>query len=393
MPQGSQVESVAGIPPQANLFQVANHGESGQLYILRLRNETYTANKQYVSDLHKDDSVIVDQASSTDGLIPVAKLLSPNEHCEYRNIAIGSLQAMDATAQVAVIWQNMLEVDQRPELYVYEIPGSLWRNFRDRHSGQESTFSIQTYTKSPNCCVEIQAKRVRSLDPGMGGIHMASPIRNRPKGCVRKSSLDVSDHLGGLQILQTRWHMELQYYRAKNRQGLYIYVWGSSASSNDHTVLNVFDMSYSNPFLATFPPCSHVFGNFGKIDPHLLESYYYGSHGAVCQCALHDDGYHVELPVRPRARTTEDSKARWWPFSRSTESKATPAPDCGLIEHYYPTAAQAARERREEWMREQVRKWKRAGMTDDMVIEAWYSRKWTFKGVCGLPEDWKTLTV
>lgn len=393
MLQGSQAGSEVGSRPPVNLFQVAKHGKSEHLYILRLRDETYTGNEEHVSDLQKDESMMVNQANSTDGPIPVAKLLSPNEHCEYRNIAIGSLQAMDATAQVAVIWQDTLEVDRRPELYVYEIPGSLWRSFRDIHSMQESIYSIQTHIRNLECCVEIQAKRVRSLDPGIGGIHMTSPLRNRQKGYVENASWDASDNLGGLKILQTRWNMDCPRYRTRNRQGLYIYVWGSSASGNDRIVLNVFDMSYSNPFLATFPQHSRTFGHFAKIDPHLLDSYYYGSHGVVCQCALHDDGYHVELPGRPRARTTEDSKARWWSFSGSTDSKATPVPDCGLIEHYYSTAAQAALERKEEWMREQVRKWKRAGMTDDMVIEAWYSRRWTFNGICGLPEDWKNLTV
>lgn len=75
------------------------------------------------------------------------------------------------------------------------------------------------------------------------------------------------------------------------------------------------------------------------------------------------------------------------------EFKATPGPDCGLIENYYPIAAQAALERKDEWMREQVRKWKRAGMKNGMVIEPWSSRKWTLKGICGLPEDWESLTV
>lgn len=356
------------------------------MYILRLSDQELNVPEQSQPVLYKKQSTIKDRVNGPNSLIPVAKLLSPRENCVFRNIAAGPCQAMDATAQVAVIWQDGAELAQRSELYIYEVPGSLWRNFRDRHSRRDSIYSIQTHMRNLDCCVEIQAKRVRSLDIGMGGIHLLSPLQNHALG---QATLDTDD-VAGLGVMQTGWDEKLRYLLP--RLGLHIYVWGSSSSDNDKIRLSIFDISYSNPFLRTWPSCRFIPCNLSKIDPHVSDTWCHRSHAVTCQCALHDDGYHVELPGCPRAKATQESGARWSFFSQK-EIKPTPAMDWGSVEHYFRPATQVALERKEEWMREQIRKMKRGDMTDDMIMQSWFFRKWTADGLVGLPKGWREITI
>ena len=369
------------MPPRPNRFCLAKHVQSGQIYILRLGDENPKMLEQ--SSLCNDRSS-EDQASSP---IPVAKLLSPQDGCTFRNVAVGPLQAMDASAQVAIIWQNDAEPDRKSELYLYEIPGSLWRIFRDRHSRQDSIYSIQLHIQKLNCCVEIQAKRVHSLESGSGGIHLSSPIRY-PLRTHDEGRSETQGELGGLAILQTGQVTPSSAYPA--RQGLYIYAWGS-VQSNDHIVLDIFDLSFSTPFLRMLPSRRFARSKLWKVDPYTSEALY--RNGIVCQCALHDHGYHIELPSRPLTRE-EPGRARRWPLPLLIGApKPIRALDCGSIEHYLPPATQEALKRKVEWMREQIRKLKQAEMAEDMIIEVWFSRQWTGYGLIGFPNGWKTITA
>ena len=370
------------MPRRPNLFHLAKHVQSGQIYVLRLSDETSKTPEQ--SSLC-DDRSSGDQASCP---IPVAKLLSPHKGCVFRNVAVGPLLAMDATAPVAIIWQNDAEPDRKPELYLYEIPGSLWRIFRDRHSRQDSIYSIQTHIRKLNCCVEIQAKRVHSLKSGAGGIHLSSPIRHHSV-TYDEGRLGTSNELGGLVILQTGQVAPLSAYPA--RQGLYIYAWGSSAQSNNHVVLDIFDLSFSTPLLRMLPSRRFSARKIRKVDPYTSEALYHN--GIVCQCALHDHRYHVELPSHPLARSNPGRATRWPLGLLIGSPKPVRAQDWGSIKHYLPTATQEALERKAEWLREQVKKLKVTGMTDDSIVEVWFSRKWTGEGLVGLPDGWRTLTV
>ena len=370
------------MPPRPNLFHLAKHVKSGQVYILRLSDETLKTPEQ--SPLCNDQN-LDDQASYP---IPVAKLLSPQEGCTFRNVAVGPLQAMDATAQAAIIWQKDAEPDRKSVLYLYEIPGSLWRIFRDRHSRQDSIYSIQSHIRDLNCCVEVQAKRVHSLESGAGGIHLSSPLRN-PIRTYDEGRSETQGKLGGLAILQTGQVGPLSAYPA--RQGLYIYTWGSSVQSNDRVVLDIFDLSFSNPFLHMLRRHRWADWKLGKVDPYTSEAWFHN--GIVCQCALHDHGYHIELPSHPLARANPRRTTRWPFVFLIGAPKTIQALDRGSIEHYFPTATQEALERKAEWMREQIRKLKQAKMTDDMIIEVWYSRQWTGNGLVSFPNGWKTIRV
>ena len=368
------------MPPRPNLFHLAKHVQSGQVYILRLSDK---ASKTPEQSSLCNDQTFDEQASCP---IPVAKLLSPQEGCAFRNVAVAPRQAMDATAQVAIIWQSDAELDRKSELYLYEIPGSLWRIFRDRHSRQDSIYSIQRHIRNLDCCVEIQAKRVRSLESGAGGIHLSSPIRNPLRAYVQGCS-ETQDELGGLAILQTGQVTPFSAYPA--RQGLYIYAWGSSVQSNDHVVLDIFDLSFSTPFLRMLPPRRFAARKVWKVDPYTSEALH--RRGIVCQCALHDHGYHIELPSHPLARENSGRATRWPFVLQIGAPKSIRALDRGSIEHYFPAATQEALERKAEWMREQIRMLKQAQMTEDMIIEVWFSRAWTGSGLIGFPDGWKTI--
>lgn len=378
----SQAGSVTGMPPRPNLFQLAKHVQSGQVYILRLGEETLKTPEQ--SSLCNDRG-LDDQASCP---IPVAKLLSPQGDCAFRNVAVAPLQAMDGSAQVAIIWQNNVESDRKSELYLYEIQGSLWRIFQDRHFRQDGIYSSQTHIQNFDCCVEIQAKRVHSLESGVGGIHLSSPVRNPLRTCDEDCS-ETQDEPGGLAILQTGQVTASTAYPA--RQGLYICVWGSPVQSSNHVVLDIFDLSFSNPFLRMLPPELFIDWPVLKVDPYTSEAVF--RFGIVCQCALHDHAYRIELPGHPLVKENPGRATRWPLVLLLGATKPTLALDWGSIEHYFPTATQEAWERQAEWMRAQIRKLKQANMTEDMIIEIWFTRRWTGEGLIGFPDGWKTIRV
>ena len=191
-------------------------------------------------------------------VILVACLSPPRKDCVYRNVAIAPSVAVDGTAQIAVIWQDFTPAPRRSELYIYEIFPSFWQDHeaRDNRSIAESSEkpSYSTYDseyldeESLSRCAQIQAKRIRSLSPCVGGIHPSSSLWQSLSAEDSKPILDYQAALGGLQILQTGDKVPFPIGTTATYQA--IHVWGPNAAQIS---LTIFELSYAGPNLHTLP--------------------------------------------------------------------------------------------------------------------------------------------
>ena len=126
----------------------------------------------------------------------------------------------------------------------------------------------------------------------------------------------------------------------------------------------------------------------------------------MCQCALHDDGYHVVLPRLTVEKAAVETKAeenaptsRWLRiFSRKQdperieEREKEEEEDLGSVEWRIEEPVQAALNRKEEWLLDKVRVLKQAGLDDEGIMIGWFSRRWTRYGFVALPLGWKDLS-
>lgn len=325
-------------------------------------------------------------------VVSIAYLIPPREDCVHRNAAIAHSLAADQSAQIAVIWQNPSIDPGRSELYLYEIMSESIKN----HEGEiifaelsakprcEAADPGYLLEQSINGCAQIQAKRIRSLHSGAGGVHLFSPLWKSTSTAALKSKLERQATLGGLRILQT--DDNARYPSGTKATYQAIHLWGPDASK---VHLNIFDLSYAGSNLRappkrwgfSYPPAS-----IGKADHMLSESPYYD---VPCQCTLHDDGYQVLLPD-VRCSAMGPVKGRY-SLGWSKGHQPTPAP--GIITHYDPPARVEALKRREEWLKERIRYMKRAGISNKSISFAWYEWAWTRYGVIEKPRGWETLEV
>ena len=70
-----------------------------------------------------------------------------------------------------------------------------------------------------------------------------------------------------------------------------------------------------------------------------------------------------------------------------------PEPAAGVVEHFSTPARVEALERKDEWLRQRMNFMKRAGMSNQEIIYAWYTKCWTRYGVFEMPEGWKDLEL
>ena len=377
--QDPQAEATEGSPHGAELFHLAHHIETNQLYTVCVRRSS-----SFAETLRSSSA-----SPRIKTLVPIAKLLSPHHHAIYRNIAIAPHPAVDGTIQVAIIWQIPTPLGQHAsELYIHEIP-ALHHDFT----------------------TEIPAKRIRSLGIGVGGIHPSSLLLTTPEPTSTESPFDpVSQNaLSGLTFLQIAQNDSRQRHILKER--IFIYAWGPSPQCKSSIKLHIFDISYSTPFLNTLPPHLAPGSKFArKLDKDD------NAWGIVCQCALHDDGYRVVLPnLYPshsgrNAKSESDAKvkaeaenaptSRWLRIfsrkqnleGRDEERGEEEEEDLGSVEWRIEEPVQAALNRKEEWLLDKVRVLKRAGLDDEGIITAWFSRRWTRYGFVALPLGWKDLS-
>ena len=360
--QDPQADATETSQHQADLFHLARHNETDQLYTVCVRHSS-----SFAEELRSSSA-----SPRIKTLVPIAKLLPPHQHATYRNIAMAPRPAVDGTIHIAIIWQTSTPHGHASDRNIYEIP-ALYQHFS----------------------TEIQAKRIRSLGPGIGGIH--------PSSALSKPSIeDEQNALSGLSFLQIAQN-DVSFWKIP-KQRIYIYAWGPSSSvpcnySNSGINLHIFDISYSTPFLNTLRP--HLAPKTEYIRKSDLR--YNG-----CQCALHDDGYRVVLPhsylshsgkdaeVDAKAKVEAEDKrnpSRWLRiFTRKQDrEEKVEEEDIGSIEWWVDENVQAAMDRREEWMLEKVRVLKRAGLDDEGVLTAWESRPWAQYGFVGLPVGWKDV--
>ena len=305
-------------------------------------------------------------------ILSVAQLLPPRAKLIMRNLAVATSPSSDDTVLIAIIWQDAVSSITRTELYVYEIP--------DFSHALHSTDDQRHLDR----CTYVQGKRIRSLDPTVGGIHSTSSLWQLQDRISEEPTLQYQATLGGLHILQTS-----EIARSPRLPHQAIYVWGPKTN---HVSLAIFDLSYAGPYLHSLTErfqsssaSSHsAIFIFKKVDPSLLNSWY-----VPCQCSLHDDGYRIVLPDTRCAALVPVKYRSIWGWRKETRSK----PASGSVSHYNTPARAAALKRKDEWLRERIRCMKRAGLTNEEIGIAWNEQRWTEKGLVDMPDKWKEIKL
>ena len=305
-------------------------------------------------------------------ILSVAHLLPPRAALMMRNFAVATSPSSDDTVLIAIIWQDAVSTTMRTELYIYEVPGfthALPSIDNQRHL---------------DICTYVQGKRIRSLDPTIGGIHSGCPLWQLQDRISEEPTLQCQATLGGLHILQTS-----EIARSPLLLHQAIYAWGPKAN---RVSLAIFDLSYAGPYLRSltkrFQTSSASSSSptfvLKKVDPDLFNAWY-----VPCQCALHDDGYRIVLPDTRCAALEPVRYRSTWGWGRETQSE----PAAGSVSHYDTPARAAALKRKDEWLRERIKCMKRAGLTNEEIAIAWNEQRWTKKGLFNMPDRWKEIKL
>ena len=367
----------------------------------------------------------------------VALIIPPKEHWIFRNVA--AAWSVDIL-RVAVVWQD-IHGHFTTELHYHDIPSRIFYNKkRGGSSGQRQSYlqrlgkplsaSMLRELDSANLFANICGKRIHSLDPQMGGLHVSSPIKSLPEDVPLHTS-NTKHQLGGLQIS----------FSVRGSSGARIdsrkcFVWGVSASDDHHLSLVVFDFRYEGPMLPSPNYRSRGTLNWQRYPVNPPEY-----HFIHCACPLHDDGYNIVLPdttcaallarsnsrqqKEPQAPTSSNKVPYQLPedyllyssneyhrranlfqkrssalFAKQLPTKfysllwtkrAPPTPFPGSIEHYDPPARKEALERRNEELRALIRDWKREGLSDFDICERYFSSRCSAWGGIPKPDGWQKL--
>lgn len=225
-----------------------------------------------------------------------AVLSPPKNGSVFKNVAAASALLYGGVARIGVIWQEPSLDIQRTELYIYDIMGALHSTIR--HSvalDSKSPFRVSGASikwagvdgRHIDLCDVIQGKRITSLDPLIGGIHPASPVKHLSKLKLPKGKDGWENALGGLQVVVRD---ALQEEREEKSHPLQrILVWGPTKADGSCIGLHLFDNSPADP--------DHL-----RAVDQILRGSYLGNcpwRKHYCACPKHDDVLGVSLPDTP----------------------------------------------------------------------------------------------
>ena len=363
-------------------------------------------------------------------------IVPPKDQWIYRNVVFAS---STGPTRVAVIWQANCRGHEHSELYFYDIPNILLFRTREEGTAEQRDAYLQRLTgpdltvlsehlESAGWFINIYGSRVQSLSWQMGGIHPSSPLWDASFERSSRHPFDVQEALGGLQITQSTTGRRGEFVEIRK-----CFVWGPAESDEQHVSLIIFDFRFegSTILLRNVCPDEHPVWQSNPINPPEY-------HFTHCACALHDDGYDIVLPDTSCdaliARTAQSQKTQsqctssaktstgepsypkhgteeYWRkeellhkklrtlFPKSGPSfpslfctkSPPPTPALGSITHYDPPARKEALERRDEELREHIRRWKREGKSDFDIAQGWSHSRWSGWGTIAKPEGWQNL--
>lgn len=321
----------------------------------------------------------------------VAFLAPPRGGLVFRNIAVLATLNRERECMVGIIWQERSLKLFRSELYIYTVAS---RNpiGPDQIGAPAIFMPITPFLDSSGefkPCVDVQGKRITSLEPRFGGVHQASPLRDLPRNNAVSRSWSDEDALGGLRFVN---HGDTHVSPAVSPSQA-VLVWGSSHVDPD-VKLRIFDLSFGDPArLRTIQRLAGLGGGRGKA--------YRSIH---CACALHDEGIRVTLPdtwckaasyglrITPPLFASSPKSPSWLkPWKSTKPPPPTIEPAKGLVEIHDPPGRQAALEREEEYRKDKIRWMKKIGLTNAQIETEWSGAVWTDRGRISKPEGWRAL--
>lgn len=387
----------------------AEQTETGNLHVI-IEVEPSEKPSQYAS-YPQSKPQSNDYETGTQYSVRTALLSCPRATSIYKNVAVAPTILKDGNVRVAIVWQTTYLEKPVSELYVYEIPETVY--YRSRQFNQDISGKVSATTKDlsegaiPRPHRLVQGKRVMSLGQHMGGVHPASPLYQRA------SPQEIA--VGGLQFPHTIGNQE-SYPRSVQYQKCF--VWGLATSEGECTQISfkVVDFSFADPQRLHSITAYGVRGwqQEGQKRQNIeLDS-------PDCACALHDDGFRLILPdttiveaskPAPRRETKSESASSWlqntasptdglsltriasylWPWKSASVQARDGAQNVGSVSRDDSSARRAALERRQEWLRGRISGMKREGLTDFEVAELWNISRWTRYGQIRKPEGWRSL--
>ena len=395
---------------------LAELAKTGNIYVIAEADRSEKPSQCASSSLSKSSPD--DSQRSNHYFTGIALLSRPQLNMVHKNIAIASTSIRDGTIRVAVIWHTTSLEKPRSELYIYEIPETMYYETCRSYDAAipeivPATAGALDEGSIPHPHGLVQGKRVTSLSQHMGGTHPSSPLYQLT------TPQDIA--MGGLQLPHT---VENQDTYPRNLQYQKCFVWGPGTSETNCTKISfkIFDFSFADPQrLHTI--IEHGIGSWQRRNesPHTIA--YKALH---CACGLHDDGFRILLPditaIRPsksaiikqentdkssstssqantltKKKKLQDSLAltaspSWFFWSRKNQpASAQDDNNTGSMTRNDLAARQAALDRQQEWLRGRIRGMKRTGLSDLAIAEKWHNSAWTQYGQIRKPEGWQDL--
>lgn len=322
-----------------------------------------------------------------------ATLLCPKSNFILRNVAIAPEASRHGTILVAIIWQSRSFCENRSELYIYDVPESIYYEPCNAYNGSViSSGTTGTTTELANHRT-VQGKRVISLDHRMGGIHSQSPLWDLVESETAKQRYHKLNKLGGLQLHCTTANLDDYPHDVQSQKS---FVWGPTHIGGDTLIdCMIFDLSFADPQRLRIMTCQKSRVPLRRL-PDL--SSYIGCNQSHCACSLHDEGFRIVLPsIADHRETLEEAEETLNTSMRSSfwlwKSKAVPKLDIsvGSITRKDSLARLEALARRQEWFKDRIRCMKRAGLSNVEIQDMWSYCKWTRYGRVWKPVGWKTL--
>lgn len=356
----SHVGFVDGVSMYVGSRFLAEQVHSGDFFVVQEifhSHPNLLLKKQHLDP--KQDQVFVGKAC----------LSRPKRDSVYRKVAVAPAFAKNRTIRVAIIWQTPNAQSSRSELDIYDVPEAV--NCESCQTSSEGVIPDQPY-------LVVQGKRISSLTPYMGGMHICSPLWGQDT-CKEAA-------LGGLQLLHT---IEAQENYPRDVQYLKCFVWGPAEHNKNCTQINckVFDFSFADP-----KRLLHLISD-GVRTRHSPEGRQYMTplSSIHCNCALHDDGFRIVLPdttiIPAKASSEEARKSSFWPWKGVFPRQEFV--DIGSVVRDDPPARREALERQKEWLRFRIREMRRRGISDFEIAELRGCSRWTQYGQLGKPDGWR----
>ena len=355
-PVGSRLYFAEGIDMHSATRYVAEEVESGNIFVVI---------DEFDKRLIAPFKHMALEPNERTTQVAAAVMSRPQSKSVYINVAIAPAFTNHGTITLAIIWHTRHGGDSQSELYIYDIP-------------------ISVYTHHPTADQPsrmIQGKRISSVPPLIGGIHHHSSLWN--VACPRLAAL------GGLQLAQTADNQNTYPHNIQYRK---CFLWGPTSSTQECTKITcqIFDLSYADP--------SRLRARKNGSDARLKMI----SRGVKvvanlrdCACELHDTGFDITLPdLRKRYPSihspgTVERKSSFWPW-KGIYANAE-AQDIGIIVRNDPAARVEALKRREEWFRFRISEMKKRGLSDTEIAELWGLAVWTRWGQIRKPDGWQQL--